>query len=75
MTEEKRFYRRSNLLLGAFAACLICFVFILYDAQVVNGRDNLARSMVQVPKTETVETFRGPITDCNGKLLVSNREI
>ena len=75
MTDEKRFHRRSNFLLGFFALCLLCFVFILYDAQIVNGKDYWARSTVQVPKTETVETFRGPITDRNGKLLVSNQEI
>ena len=75
MTEEKRFYRRSGFLFGFYVLCLICFVLILYDAQIVNGKENLARSTVQVTKTETIETFRGPITDCNGKVLVSNREI
>ena len=75
MTDEKRFYRRFGFLFGFYVLCLICFVMILYDAQIVNGRENLARSTVQVTKTETVETFRGPITDCNGKVLVSNREI
>ncbi len=75
MTEEKRFHRRSGILLGFFVLCLACFVFILYDAQIVNGKDYLARSTVQVTKTETVKTFRGPITDRNGKLLVSNQEV
>ncbi|MDE7261419.1 MAG: penicillin-binding protein A [Oscillospiraceae bacterium] len=75
MTDEKLFYRRFSLLLGFFLLCLTCFTFILYDAQIVNGKDYLARSTVQVTKTETVETFRGPITDRNGKLLVSNQEI
>ena len=54
MTDEKRFFRRSNFLLGFFALCLACFVFILYDAQIINGKDYLARSTVQLPKTETV---------------------
>ena len=75
MTEEKRFHRRSRLLLGFFTLCLICFVFILYDAQIVHGKDYMERSTVQVTKTETVETFRGILTDTNGKLLVSNKEI
>lgn len=75
MTDEKQFYRRFGFLFGFYALCLICFIIILYDAQIVNGKENLARSTVQVTKTETVETFRGPITDCNGKVLVSNREI
>ena len=75
MTDEKRFFRRADFLLGFFALCLICFVCILYDAQIVNGQDYLARSTVQLPRTETVETFRGIITDRNGKILVSNQEI
>lgn len=75
MTEEKRFHRRSNFLLGFFTLCLVCFVFILYDAQIVNGKEYLARSTVQVTRTETVETFRGILMDTNGKLLVSNQEI
>ena len=75
MTDEKRFFRRSNFLLGFFTLCLVFFVFILYDAQIINGRTYLDRSATQLPKTETVETFRGNISDCNGKLLVSNQEI
>jgi penicillin-binding protein 2 len=75
LTDEKRFFRRADFLLGFFALCLICFVCILYDAQIVNGQDYLARSTVQLPRTETVETFRGIITDRNGKILVSNQEI
>lgn len=75
MTDEKHFYRRSSFLLGFFALCLAIFVLILYDAQIINGKDYLARSTVQVPRTQTVETFRGIIRDTNGKLLVSNQEI
>lgn len=75
MTEEKRFHRRSGFLLGFFILCLFLFVFILYDAQIVHGADYLARSTVQVPITQTVKTFRGVITDTNGKLLVGNQEI
>ena len=75
MTDEKRFYRRSNFLLGFFTMCLAFFVLILYDAQIVNGKEYLARSTVQVPRTQTVETFRGILRDRNGKLLVSNHEI
>ena len=75
MTDEKRFFRRADLLMGFFALCLIFFIFILYDAQIVNGEDYRARSTVQVTKTETVETSRGPIVDRNGKVLVSNQAI
>ena len=73
--EEKRFQRRSNMLLGLFALCLLCFCYILYDAQVVNRDEYLARSSSQVTDTQPVEASRGIITDTNGKVLVSNKEI
>ena len=73
--EEKRLHRRSGLLLGLFALCLMCFCMILYDAQVVHREDYYARSASQVTTTEGVESSRGIITDTNGKVLVSNREI
>jgi len=75
LTDEKHFFRRADILIGFFALCLTFFVFILYDAQIVNGKDYLARSTVQRTKTETIETSRGIITDTNGKVLVSNQEI
>lgn len=75
MPEEKQFHRRSNLLIGLFLLCLVCFVAILYDAQIIHGSDYLDRSTTQVTTTQTVETFRGIITDRNGKVLVSNKEI
>ena len=75
MPDEKQFHRRSNLLIGLFLLCLACFAGILYEAQIINGSEYLARSTTQVTTTQTVETFRGLITDRNGKVLVSNREI
>ena len=75
MPDEKQFHRRSNLLIGLFLLCLACFAGILYEAQIINGSEYLARSTTQVTTTQTVETFRGIITDRNGKVLVSNREI
>ena len=75
MTDEKRFHRRANFLIGAYVLCLVLFTGILYNAQIVNGSEYLARSTIQVTTTKTVETSRGIITDRNGKILVSNREI
>ena len=60
--EEKRLHRRSGLLLGLFALCLMCFCMILYDAQVVHREDYYARSASQVTTTEGVESSRGIIT-------------
>ena len=75
MTDEKRFHRRANFLIGAYVLCLVLFTGILYNAQIVNGSEYLARSTIQVTTTKTVETSRGIIMDRNGKILVSNREI
>ena len=74
MDEEKQFIRRSHILLGFFALCLLLFGGILYDAQVVNAAEYLARSTTQVTTTEKVEASRGILTDRNGKVLVSNRQ-
>lgn len=75
MEHEKHFFRRSNLLILVYAVCLVCFVGILYDAQIVHGADYLSESTIQVTTTQPVESYRGVITDRNGKVLVSNREI
>lgn len=75
MEYEKHFFRRSGLLVIAYLCCLIFFVCILYDAQIVHGADYLSESTTQVTTTQTVKTFRGSITDRNGKVLVSNRQI
>lgn len=75
MEHEKHFFRRSNFLIGVYLICLVLFVGILYDAQIVNGEIYRSQSTIQVTTNQTVESSRGIITDCNGKVLVSNREI
>lgn len=75
MEYEKHFFRRSSLLVIFYLCCMIFFVCILYDAQIVHGADYLSESTTQVTTTQAVKTFRGPITDRNGKVLVSNRQI
>ena len=72
---EKLLQRRSRILLGIFSLCLALFVLLLYDAQVVDHEEYLARSATQVTTSTTVEASRGVVTDRNGKLLTSNREI
>ena len=49
------------------------FFAVLYDAQVVHGSENRARSITSNTASETVTASRGIITDRNGKVLVSNR--
>ena len=48
MEDEKQFHRRSTLLIALFLVCLACFVGILYDAQIVNGSDYLALSLIHI---------------------------
>lgn len=65
--------RRVYVLLGFFCAFLVLFFAVLYDAQVVHGSENRARSITSNTASETVTASRGIITDRNGKVLVSNR--
>ena len=65
--------RRGYVLLGFFCAFLVLFFAVLYDAQVVHGSENRARSITSNTASETVTASRGIITDRNGKVLVSNR--
>ena len=65
--------RRVYVLLGFFGAFLVLFLAVLYNAQVVNGTENRARSISSNTASETVTVSRGIITDRNGKVLVSNR--
>ena len=65
--------RRVYVLLGFFCAFLVLFFAVLYDAQVVHGSENQARSITSNTASETVTASRGIITDRNGKVLVSNR--
>ena len=65
--------RRVLLLLGLFGVCLLLFLAVLYDAQVLHGSENRAKSISSNAASETVSASRGIITDRNGKVLVSNR--
>lgn len=65
--------RRVLLLLGIFGVCLLLFLAVLYDAQVLHGSENRAKSISSNAASETVSASRGIITDRNGKVLVSNR--
>lgn len=65
--------RRVYMLLGFFGAFLLLFFAVLYDAQVVHGNENRAKSITSNTASEPVTASRGIITDRNGKVLVSNR--
>ena len=65
--------RRIMILLGVFGAFLLLFGAVLYDAQILHGSENRARSISSNATSEVVPASRGIITDRNGKVLVSNR--
>ena len=66
--------RRVIALLAFFGAFLLLFAAVLYDAQILHGGENRAKSISSNAASETVTASRGIITDRNGKVLVSNRE-
>lgn len=65
--------RRVIALLVFFGAFLLLFAAVLYDAQILHGGENRAKSISGNAASETVTASRGIITDRNGKVLVSNR--
>ena len=65
--------RRVIALLVFFGASLLLFAAVLYDAQILHGGENRAKSISSNAASETVTASRGIITDRNGKVLVSNR--
>ena len=66
---QGRFY----VLIAALGLMLLLFLAALYDAQILNGSENRARSIASNATWQTVEASRGILTDTNGKVLVSNR--
>jgi len=54
-------------------AVVLAFTYVLYDLQIVQGADFLARSTRKIPEIQTVPAARGAILDRYGRPLVSNR--
>ena len=73
--DPKRFNRRLIALGAVVFLCALVFVVTMFDAQILNGDDYLAKSIRTNAKVETVKGTRGIITDRNGKILVSNRAV
>jgi len=71
----KEYNRRLWVLYAILLACLAVFTAALYNAQIVNGAAYYAQSASRIPTSEVVEASRGILTDRNGKVLVSNRQI
>ncbi len=71
---DAKLFSRRLLVIGLFfAGCLLCYLGVLFDAQVVHGAENLEKSVSTITRSETVSASRGIVTDRNGKSLVSNQ--
>lgn len=66
---------RLYVLAGFLFAVLACYVGLLYNAQVVHYDEYQEQSQRSITKSEKVVASRGILTDRNGKVLVSNRQI
>lgn len=74
--EVTRDYRtRLRVLYGVLVLCLLLFAAVLYNAQIVQGDAYYAVSSSKIAQEEPVVASRGMITDRNGKVLVSNRQV
>ena len=72
---NKSYRFRLHLLFGLFCLCMALYGLVMYEAQVVNAADYYRKSSSGIAVSEPVEASRGIITDRNGKVLVSNRQI
>ena len=75
MEPDKHYLRRLGILFGIFCMCAMLFGAVLYDAQVVHYEDYYKQSTSRIADSEIVTASRGILTDRNGKVLVSNRQV
>ena len=66
---------RLLVLAGFLAAVLLLYLGVLYNTQVLQHEDYLARSLHSIAKEETIDASRGIITDRKGRTLVSNDSV
>ena len=60
---------------GILGAILLVYLAVLYDVQVNQHEDYLAKSIHSIADEEPIEASRGIITDRKGRVLVSNRSV
>ncbi len=66
--------RRLALLGGFLIAVLLVYAALLFDLQYNHGEAYLEESVHTITRTETIQAFRGIVTDRNGTVLISNRQ-
>lgn len=67
--------RRLLALAGILGAVLLVYLGVLYNIQVNEHEEYLAKSIHSIAQEETLEASRGVITDRKGRVLVSNRSV
>ena len=75
MNERKRIKLRLIVLCSLFTLCLCVYCYTMFEAQIVHGAEYRAMAVRNKTSAETVEAFRGIITDRNGKVMVTNRPV
>ena len=70
--KEPQNNHRLYFLAGFLAVILLVYLGVLYDTQVNQYDDYVAKSIRSIAKEEKVEASRGIITDRNGRTMVSN---
>ena len=70
--EPKLPHTRLYALGGFLAVILLVYTGILFNTQVLDHEEYLAKSVHSIAKEETVSASRGIITDRSGRTLVSN---
>lgn len=70
--EPKNQNIRLYALAGFLAVILLIYLGILFNTQVLDHEEYLAKSVHSIAKEETVSASRGIITDRSGRTLVSN---
>ena len=66
---------RLLVLAGFLAAVLLAYLGVLYNTQVLQHEDSLARSLPSLAKEATIDASPGIITDRKGRTLVSNDSV
>ncbi len=73
---EQKIKNKRLIVLGtALSLCLCVYLGLMFSIQIVHGDEYRTQSVSVNTRTETVAGVRGNITDRNGRLLVSNREV
>ncbi len=71
--EARRLLVRTRVLMSLFCAALAGFLAVLFQTQIVNGQDYLNNASHRLLEAETVDSARGEILDCYGRVLVANK--